>query len=234
MPLSVDEKLSATEFAASLAATRIFGLTTLVTAQENDLEFQIFSERTQRTIPWSELSKQLTKQAKRHIRDQIDKEIMRRECLEELPRLSRHRGTLVTGTLCEQYDNGTWTVLISLDDGVADIEQRYAEYPLKFQPDKEKSGYLKGQQHVFLITSVLPVSFYGGWTKNLILLSKRAKNLPILLARSIDYEATTKAKLRVIKRIPGYMTELQAQKALPRKLVAALAQMLNEKIIFRK
>ena len=230
MSLSAIERLSAVEFAASLAASRIFNATVLATTQEDELVFQIFTDTSDRTITWKEISKQ----ARRHIRHEIDKEIMRRESLEDAAMFSRYRGTVVKGTLSSLQPNGTWTVFTWFDTGVSGYAQRYSDYPLKFQPIPERNLYSQGQQLKFMVSSVMPVAQGSAASLALIKLSRTAKEFPIRLAEELDFDTVHKAHLQVVRRFPGYKTELFATRAIPKSTVASLAVQLGERIIFTK
>lgn len=217
--LSTPEAALAIEEAISGALSNAFNMDILVSVGD-EMEVVALGDRQ---IDLASLSRQL----KRQIRYQIERELEKHQSLREQEYLRTLRGRHILGEVRRIAPNGDLSVALEVEDHLRRFILTGTCYARQVPPH-ERSCLHIGARKTFLITSVLPV-VEKDKAKVLIRLSRTSKSL----AESLLREMTGEQSIRCQRRIAGAFSEIKTSQRIPKEAILAVGKELGERIIVR-
>lgn len=169
----------------------------------------------------------LSRQLQRQVRHHVERELEKRQALQEWETLRALRGQAVPGEVIRITSSGNMVVALSLEDTFRSLIL-VGECPLRAQSPRERPLNRTGTIRLFLVTSVLPVQVRGK-ARVRVLLSRVSKGLPEALLR----ERTGQRDIRCRRRVAGAFSEIETWHRLPREAIQAVGKELEERIIVR-
>jgi hypothetical protein len=169
----------------------------------------------------------LSRQLKRQISYQIERELEKRQSLREQEYLRTLRGRHVFGEVRKVSAKGDLTVALEFEDHFKSLILTGTCYARQVPPH-ERSFLQAGARKMFLVTSVLPV-MEKGRTKVLIRLSRTSRSLP----ESMLKEMTGELSVRCRRRIAGAFSEIETACRLPKEAILYVCKELGERVIVR-
>jgi hypothetical protein len=220
--LSESTLLDAIEIGATRALKRALKASIVVSYKEQ-LEITMLGA-------WGEsfeiTPKQIGKRLQRSMLHEIEREIGIRQVLAESAKLKYLRGMVVPGVIRKiRGDN----ILVEME-----LEDQFARYillgvcPYRDQPVHERKVYRTGDIRKWYVTGVLPVQARER-TMIVVRLSRRSRELPAILLR----EKSGLERIFCIKRIPGALSHITADRHIPKQFINEVGKELQESIDVR-
>ncbi len=213
------EAVLAIEEAISGVLSKAFSMDILVSVGE-EIEVVALGNRQ---IDLSGLSRQL----KRQIRYQIERELEKCQSIREQQNLKTLRGRHILGEVRRISPNGDLTIVLEVEDHFRCLILTGTCYARQVPPHERDNLHI-GVKKAFFITSVLPV-VEKDKAKVLIRLSRTSKSLPESLLR----EMTGERSIRCLRRIAGAFSEIETSQRIPKEAILTVGKELGERIIVR-
>ncbi|MDO3380513.1 hypothetical protein [Geoalkalibacter halelectricus] len=165
-----------------------------------------------------------SRQLRRQLFYQVERELQRRQTLHEWQGLRVLRGQALPGEILRQRSDGRLHVALEIVECFSGLVL-LGECPPRAQPPHERPRYRPGEVLQFLVTSILPVESRG-LAKILIRLSRVSRALPEALLRA----HTGRGDIRCRRRVAGAFSDLTAASSVPREAIRAVGAELKERI----
>jgi hypothetical protein len=169
----------------------------------------------------------LSRQLKRQISYQIERELEKHQSLREQEYLRTLRGRPIVGEIRKVSPKGDLTVALEVEDHFRSLVLTGTCFVRQIPPH-ERNSFRFGARKTFLVTSVLPV-MEKGRAKVLIRLSRTSRSLPESMLREITGEPS----IRCRRRIAGAFSEIETVRRLPKEVILFVGKELGERMIVR-
>lgn len=225
--LPEDDAARAIEEAISLVLSRTFKMDVLVRVGVGLEIVALAKARIDSQDPEPIEIANISRQLKRQIRYQVERELEKRQSLREWDLLRSMRGRHVAGEVRKVSKDGDATIALEVEDHFRSLILTGTCFARQIPP-KERGCLQIGTKRTFLVTSVLPV-LEKDKSKVLIRLSRTSRALPASLLR----ETTGEASIRCRRRIAGAFSEIETSRRIPKEAIQAVGKELGERIIVR-